>query len=114
MDKGKEIASGLRARESSTAPIAPPRAESASAPPTVMMQPSTSILALMWARFIRLVGVAVGLWLCRPLWLPAVMDAARWATIYLQYISAAALVVAAILHVPFTRLPTLHFARPIS
>ena len=62
----------------------------------------------------RVVGVGVGLWLCSLLWLPAVRGIARWATIYLPYISAAALVASAAVHIPYSRIPTLRILRPAS
>ena len=63
---------------------------------------------------VRVVGVGVGLWLCSSLWLPAVRGIARWATIYLPYISAAALVASAAVHIPYSRIPTLRILRPAS
>ena len=111
--KGKEIASGSGAREAT--PKLEAGASTSTAPASPMPStPTTSILALIWAYMVRVVGVGVGLWLCSSLWLPAVRGIARWATIYLPYISAAALVATAAMHIPYSRIPTLRIPRPAS
>ena len=111
--KGKEIAMGSGAREATPKPEAGASTLTAPASPTPST-PTTSAFALIWAYMIRVVGVGVVLWLCSLLWLPAVRGIARWATIYLPYISAAALVVTATVHIPYSRIPTLRILRPAS
>ena len=109
--KGKEVASGSGAREAT--PKLEAGASTSTAPASPSM-PATSIFALIWAYMARVVGVGVGLWLCSLLWLPAVRGIARWATIYLPYISAAALVVTATVYIPYSCIPTLRMLRPAS
>ena len=66
--------------------------------------PTPSIRRIITRTLFKVAGVLLCLWLSSPLWLPPVKAALGWATQYLQYLAAFALVAAALTHIPY-RLP---------
>ena len=80
--------------------------------------PAPSTLHFIILMLYKAAGAALCLWLSSPLWVPLVKAALGWATQYLQYLAAFALVTATLAHIPY-RLPTICawaacFTSPIS
>ena len=64
----------------------------------------TTLCVVITHTLYKAAGVALCLWLSSPLWLLPVKAALGWATQYLQYIAAFALVATTLAHIPY-RLP---------
>ena len=74
------------------------------APTSTPAPAPTTLHVVIICMLYKAAGAALCLWLSSPLWLPPVKAALGWATQYLQYLAAFALVAAALAHVPY-RLP---------
>ena len=70
----------------------------------VQPSPQTSILCTIMHTLLKVARVLLCLWLSTPLWLPLTKTALGWATQYLQYITAFALVAAALTHISYSLL----------
>ena len=69
-----------------------------------LLLPQPSMGHTIMCILIKVAGVLLCLWLSTPIWLPPAKTALGWATRYLQYITAFALVAADLTHIPY-RLP---------
>ena len=75
----------------------------------VQPSPQPSIQRTIMRTLMKVAGVLLCLWLSAPLWLPPAKAALGWATQYLQYITAFALVAAALTHIPYSLpIPAIH------
>ena len=64
--------------------------------------PAPTTLRVVISRMLyKAAGVALCLWLSSPLWLPPVKATLGWATQYLQYLAAFALVATTLAHIPY-------------
>ena len=68
--------------------------------------PAPSTLHVITCTLCKVAGVALYLWLSSPLRLPPVKATLGWATQYLQYLAAFALVAIALTHIPYRLLIT--------
>ena len=74
------------------------------APASTPAPAPTTLHVVIIRSLYKAAGAALCLWLSSPLWLPPVKAALGWATQYLQYLAAFALVAATLAHIPY-RLP---------
>ena len=71
------------------------------APASTPAPAPTTLRVVIMRSLYKAAGAALCLWLSSPLWLPPVKAALGWATQYLQYLAAFALVATALAHVPY-------------
>ena len=90
------------------------------APVSTQAPAPTTLRVVIIRSLYKAARAALCLWLSSPLWLPPVKAALGWATQYLQYLAAFALVAATLAHIPY-RLPipairawAARLSRPIS
>ena len=75
----------------------------------VQPMPQPSIRRTIICTLYKVTRALLCLWLSGPLWLPPAKTALGWATQYLQYIAAFALVAAALSHIPYSLpIPAIH------
>ena len=71
------------------------------APASTPAPAPTTLRAVIIRMLYKAAGAALFLWLSSPLWLPPVKATLGWATQYLQYLAAFALVAAALTYIPY-------------
>ena len=64
--------------------------------------PQPSMRCTIMCTLYKVTGVLLCLWLSAVLWLPPAKTALEWATQYLQYIAAFALMATALTHIPYS------------